>query len=311
MNIGVAVYTPEQVAYMDEVAKFCSQYIYALKSANPLDEFFPAEEVTNGSSVEISIIGYAEAQTFDPTGANIWKQHAPKIETIYNPDGWDLKQFIQTLRPDDIRKAMNTNVSPEETAAKIIDSCTQGNDNYRYKQIREVMTTAGFFKDYATICGYKPKNMTGVLALCKDAFAHLAADNADSTASTTIEMKTPEEDIYTLIPTKVLNLLDTTELANAYNLEKAKLIGKIVPINVDDLDKKYWYKIRVCDRKILRRYRRIYDTLEDRNNTGRFVQEILATEELTFLCGLFKGVEIDATEACTAKLAEICTAKAG
>ena len=42
MNIGVAVYTPEQVAYMDEVAKFCSQYIYALKSANPLDEFFPA-----------------------------------------------------------------------------------------------------------------------------------------------------------------------------------------------------------------------------------------------------------------------------
>ena len=310
MNVGTTAFTPEVIAYMDEVAKFCSQYIYSLISSNPLEQFFPIEDVTNGKEVEISVIGKAEAQAYDRTGANIWKDHPPKIDTIYNPNDWDKKQFIETLRLDDIREAMMSGQSAEETAAKIIDACTQGDANYRYKQLREVMTAPNFFKDYSKICGYSPKNMQGILALCKDAYAHLAASNNDSTASTTIEMETPAADIYTLIPSKVLNLLDTTELANVYNLEKAGLIGKIISVNVDDLDKQYWYKVRVCDRKVVRRYRKIYDFLVDRNNTGRFAQHILCTECLTFLCGLFKAVEIDCTAACEAKLTEIATPSA-
>lgn len=310
MNAGTTTFTPEVVAYMDEVAKFCSQYIYSLISSNPLEQYFPLEDVTNGKEVEISVIGKAEAQAYDRTGANIWKDHPPKIDTIYNPKDWDKQQFIETLRLDDIREAMLSGKSAEETAAKIIDACTQGDANYRYKQLREVMTAANFFKDYSKICGYTPKNMQGILALCKDAYAHLAASNNDSTASTDIEMETPTDDIYTLIPTKVLNLLDTTELANVYNLEKAGLIGKIIPVNVDDLDASYWYKVRICDRKVVRRYRKIYDFLVDKNNTGRFAQHILTTECLTFLCGLFKAVEIDCTAACTAKLAEIATPNA-
>ena len=310
MNKGTASFTPEVIAYMNEVAKFASQYIYALESSNPLEQYFPLEDVTDGKEVEISVIGKAEAQAFDRTGANIWKDHPPKISTIYNPKDWDAKQFIETLRIDEIRAAMARGQSAEETAAKIIDATTQGDANYRYKQLREVMTATDFFKDYSKICGYKPKNMQGVLLLCKDAYAHLAASNNDSTAQTDIEMETPAADIYTLIPSKVLNLLDTTELANVYNLEKAGLIGKIVPVNVDDLDKSFWYKVRVCDRKVVRRYRRIYDYLVDRNNTGRFEQHILTSECLTFLCGLFKAVEIDCTAACEAKLTEIATPSA-
>lgn len=310
MNKALTAYTPEMVTYMNEVQKFCSQWIYALISSNPLEEYFPLEDVTDGKDVEISVIGKASAQAFDKTGANIWKEHEPDIGTVYNPKDWDIKQFIQTLRTDDIRAAMARGQSAEETAAKIIDACTQGDANYRYKQLREIMTATDFFKDYSKICGYTPKNMTGVLVLCKDAFQHLAASNNDSTAQTSIEMETPVNDIYTLIPSKVLNLLDTTELANVYNLEKAGLIGKIVSVNVDDLDPKYWYKIRVCDRKVVRRYRRIYDYLVDRNNTGRFEQHILCSECLTFLCGLFKAVEIDCTTACEAKLAEVATKSA-
>lgn len=307
MNKALAAYTPEMITYMNEVQKFASQYIYALISSNPLEEYFPLEDVTDGKDVEISIIGKASAQAYDRTGKNIWTEHAPDISTVWNPNDWDIKQFIQTLRTDDIRAAMARGQSAEETAAKIIDACTQGDANYRYKQLREVMTATDFFKDYSKIVGYTPKNMQGILALCKDAYQHLAASNNDSTAQTTIEMETNPADIYTLIPTKVLNLLDTTELANVYNLEKAGLIGKIVPVNVDDLDKAYWYKVRICDRKVVRRYRRIYDYLVDRNNTGRFEQHILTSECLTFLCGLFKAVEIDCKAACEAKLAEIAT----
>ena len=35
--------------------------------------------------------------------------------------------------------------------------------------------------------------------------------------------------------------------------------------------------------------------------------DTLYNDELNFACGLFKAVEIDATAACTAKLAEIAT----
>lgn len=309
MQKGTIAFTAQMNTYMNEVVKFCSQYIYALQSTNPLDEYFPVEAVGNGKEVEISIIAKAEAQAFDKTGANIWKEHAPKIATNWNPDDWDEKQFIVTLRTDEIREAMMSGRSAEETAAKIIDTITQGCENYRYKKVREIMTIEGFFKDYAEIGKYTAKTLSGVLYICKDAYNHLKASNNDSTPTTDIEMETPAADIYTLIPTKVIDLLDTTELANLYNLEKAQLIGKIIPINVDDLDEKYWYKIKVMDRKVVRRYRRDYDYSEDRNNTGRFSQQILYNDELNFACGLFKAVEIDATAACTAKLNEIATKK--
>ena len=256
MAKGTIAFTAKMNEYMNEVAKLSSQYIYALQSSNPLDEYFPVETVSNGRDVEISVIAKAEAQAFDKTGANIWKDHAPQIATEWNPDAWDEKQFIVTLRTDEIRDAMMTNKSPEETAAKIIDTITQGCENYRYKKVREIMTLEGFFKDYAAIGKYTAKTLSGVLYICKDAYNHLKASNADSTPSTTIEMETPAADIYTLIPTKVIDLLDTVELSNLYNLEKANLIGKIIPVNVDDLDPKYWYKIKVMDRKVVRRYRR-------------------------------------------------------
>lgn len=307
MNKATAVYTSEMNEYLNEVVKFCSQYIYGLESSNPLEEYFPLEDVTDGKDVEISVIGKASAQAFDPTGANIWAQHKPDIKSVYNPKDWDIKQFIQTIRPDDIRECMARGQSAAETAAKIMDATTQGDANYRYKQLREIMTATGFYKDYKSISKYEPKTMAGVLFLCKDAYQHLTASNADCCADTVIEMETPASDVYTLIPSKVLNLLETTELANLYNLEKANLIGTIIPVNVDDLDVTNWYKIKVIDKKVVRRYRRIYDYAEDRNNTGRFSQHILTTECLSFLCGLFKAVEIDATVACEAKLAEIAT----
>ena len=131
MNKALAAYTPEMITYMNEVQKFASQYIYALISSNPLEEYFPLEDVTDGKDVEISIIGKASAQAYDRTGNNIWSEHAPDISTVWNPNDWDIKQFIQTLRTDDIRAAMTRGQSAEETAAKIIDACTQGEANYR------------------------------------------------------------------------------------------------------------------------------------------------------------------------------------
>ena len=214
MEKGTIAFTAKMNDYMNEVVKLCSQYIYALQSSNPLDEYFPVETVSNGRDVEISVIAKAEAQAFDKTGANIWKDHAPQIATEWNPNAWDEKQFIVTLRTDEIRDAMVTNKSPEETAAKIIDTITQGCENYRYKKVREIMTLEGFFKDYATIGKYTAKTLSGVLYICKDAYNHLKASNSDSTPSTTIEMETPAADIYTLIPTKVIDLLDTVELSN-------------------------------------------------------------------------------------------------
>ena len=62
MEKGTIAFTAKMNDYMNEVVKLCSQYIYALQSSNPLDEYFPVEQVTNGRDVEISVIAKAEAQ---------------------------------------------------------------------------------------------------------------------------------------------------------------------------------------------------------------------------------------------------------
>lgn len=305
------------VTTLDLVSKFISQEIDNVKADDALEQYFPTKKHGNdatGLDVEKSLVAMAEEQAYDPTGTNIWDNHDPLVVPEYF-NTWDEKQFIVTKRYDDIRAASMRGESAEEIAGKIIDSVTQGAGDYAYRTTRSMFDLSlGFFKNYSGISGREPKDMKGVLYMLRDAYYHLIATNDDATANaTTFRSRALPENVRIVIPTKLLNLIDVTELANVFNMEKADILGKIVPLNVDDLadgvnDDTYFYTAFVLDKNAIVKEERTYEYAEDRNNTGRYVQHVLTVDRMYGLCGLFKAVYIDCITPATAALGAITTA---
>lgn len=284
--------------YLDDVEKFASQEIYSAKSANPLDAEFPLIEVGNGTVLEKAVMEMAEGYAYDPTAVLGWAQDDPKLHIKYYSE-WDERQFEKTYRRNEVRKIIMSGRSAEEFAAMITASLTEGEGDEDFQNTRAAFINPALWVDYSTINGGKvAATLDGIMYMIRDAYMHLIATNDDATGEK-YRTKTDPADVRIVIPSKLLNLIDVTKLANVFNLEKTELMGKIVAYNVDDLDlsEVNAYGVVVCDRKAIVRGRRTYEFTEDRSGRGVFVNYFLTVSRLYGVCDLFKGVYIDCSAA--------------
>lgn len=279
------------------------QDIKGLKSVNRIVDGFYEYDVENGAVIEEAVIEMAEAQAFDKSQAN-FSPTDPKVKARYF-NNFEPKQFKTTIRRDDIRKIIaNKGVGVEDVVAEIIDSLSQGEGNYDFEQCREALYKAGF-KNYRAILGGVPKNMKGVIYALRDMYNHLKCNNSDLTDYEYISA-TPENDIMIAVSPKLMNLINVVELANIFNLSKEEIFGKMVIVDVDDLqDHTYDYFAFVYDRKALGRATRLYDYTQDIVGSARYTNHYLTVERAYFHNGLFKGCYIDCGEACATEKATI------
>lgn len=288
--------------YMQAVETIASQNIRALVSANKLEDAFFEYDVPTGKVIEEAVIAMAEASDFSRAPAFVVAD--PKVYVKYF-NNFEEKQFNVSVRRDDIRAVIAKGNSPEQVAGAIMESQTQGEGSYDYKQARNLIEKATFV-DYSTILGSStakkvPATMKGVVWAIRDMYNALKAENDNLAGVSGLKQSTPTEDIRIAIPTKVLNLIDVVELANIFNLTKEEMFGKIVEINVEDeADKTNWYKVCVYDRKALGRATRTFDYTQDIYGNARVSTHYLTTSRAYFHNGLYKGVRLDCTKACEA-----------
>lgn len=296
--------------YMQAVETIASQNIRALVSANKIEDAFFEYDVPTGKVIEEAVIAMAEASDFSRTPAFVVAD--PKVYVKYF-NNFEEKQFNVSVRRDDIRAVIAKGNSPEQVAGAIMESQTQGEGSYDYKQGRNLIEKATFV-DYSTILGSAqakkvPASMKGVIWALRDMYNALVAENDNLAGVSGLKQSTPANDIRIAIPTKVLNLIDVVELANTFNLTKEELFGKIVKLNVEDeADKTNWYKVYVYDRKALGRATRTFDYTQDIYGNARMSTHYLTTSRAYFHNGLYKGVKLDCTKACTAAEADLIAA---
>lgn len=282
------------------------QNIRGIKSANKIIDGFYEYDVENGKVIEEAVIEMAEAQAFDKDAWDL-EPNDPVVRPRYF-NNWEAKQYPTTVRRDDIRAILaNKGTGLEEVVSAILDSLTQGEGNQDFIDARNCLYSAEF-KNYRTILGGVPSSMKGVLYALRDMYNHVKSNNSDLTLYDYVS-STPEEDIRIAISPKLLNLIDVTELANIFNLEKEALFGKLVVIDVDDLsDHTHDGFVFVYDVKALGRATRLYDYTQDVSGKGRFTNHYLTVERAYFHNGLFKGAFLDCSEAMNTAKASIITA---
>lgn len=283
------------------------QNIRALRSTNHIVDGFFDYVVENGKVIEEAVISMAKAQafnkddfTFTPKDPEVYVRYFNNFEPV---------QFETTIRRDDIRAILaSKGVGLDAVVGEILETLTQGEGYDDFKKMRNVIFNADVTNYNTEVLNGNPANMKGVLYAIRDAYNHLVCTNSDLTAEA-YDSGTPEADIRIAITPKLLNLIDVVELANVFNLEKEELFGRLVIVDVDDLeDASNYYKVVVYDRKAFGRATRVYDYTQDISGRARFTNHYLTVERAYFHNGLFKAARIDATAAATAARGEIITA---
>lgn len=283
-----------------------SQNIRGLKSRNRLEDAFYFYDVTNGVVIEEAVIEAAKAQAFNKDAYD----RAAKDPTLYARyfNNWNSRQFQTTKRTNDIRKIIaSKGTGVEEVAAEILDTLTQGENSDTFVLMRNCLMTSAVPNYRAHLSGV-PKTMKGVLYALRDMYNHVRCDNDDLTADKYVS-SVPDEDIRIAVTTKVLNLIDVTELANVFNLSKEELFGKLVVVDVDDVaDGGMWYRAVVYDRKAMGHGRRLEEFSTEEIAKGLYTNYYYTVDDSVFYNPLFKACYIDCSVAAAAAKTDIIQA---
>ena len=281
------------------VETICSQNIRAVKSNNRIVDGFYDYVVENGKVIEEAIIEMAEKQSFVKTGAPDLSPVDPSLLVKYF-NNWEDAQFETTIRRADIRAVLaNKGVGIEEVISEILTTLNEGESDYDYGKMRAIIDSDDVGADASEeIFGGKvPKNAKGIIYALRQMYNVLKATNTKGGVSA--KQATPVDDIRIAISESILNLLDVTELANAFNLQKEELFGKLVVLPYDANETN---TILVYDRKALGRGTRLYEYSQDVIGKGLYTNHYLTTERCYFYNSLFKALRLDVSAAVEASI---------
>ena len=279
------------------VETIVNQNIRGAKSTNQLDDafyYYDCED-KNGAVIEEAIIEMANAQAVSPTPT--FAPNDPVVNVKYF-NNWEHVKYPTTVRRSDIRKILigASNTGVEGVAGEIIDSLTQGEGHDAFIKGRNMLLSANV-PDFSSIIGGVPLSMDGVLYAMREMYDAVRADN-DYLTGTAYISAVPDADIRIAVPRPLLNLIDVTKLANVFNLDKVAMMGKLVPVDTNDLvstDDLYTerYKIVAYDRKAFGHGRRLYEYTQDVIGETLFTNHYLHVEDCWFYNDLFKACSLD------------------
>lgn len=307
---GVSTFPATENETLTAIETIAAQEIRGVKSVNRLEDaiyYYGEEEMRTGTVIEQALIAKAAKQVFNKNKCFCDGTPVDPKLTVRYFQNWTKSQWETALRELDIRAIMarTGTATVESVAAEIIDSLTQAEGEDDFTNHRALLLNSNAV-DYSTILGGTVANIDGLLFALRDMYNQIRYDTAGYTIMDGMSA-TPEEDIRVAISDKLLALIDITKLANIFNLEKDKIMGKIVPIPVGDLDKSLWYKVIVYDRKRFNRATRMFDYLQSPKMPGQYVKAYLTTERMYFESPLFKATQLDVTAAATALMATLIT----
>lgn len=284
IDVGSANLTPTINDIYGMVETIARQVIRGVKSTNPL-EIFSKGTIDRGTIIQDVLVGLAEKYAFDKNAVDQLVANDPELAIRYYDD-WTAGQYETTVRDDEIRKVVIGSTSKEEIAERIVGSLTESDGHDQFLALKAVLNK--FSTDYSTPAG-KPANTTDLLTLVRNVIDSMTFVNSTYSPAG-IETRTSIEDIYILMPYNVRNKIDVETLAQVFNLEKAEMISRIIPIDTKDS------KVYICDRNAVFHYNRLKEMTSVYNAKARYMNYFYTTDDLYGYSGLFKMTWIDATE---------------
>lgn len=274
------------------------QVLHEVPSDNPLYEVFAREYVDSAAEIEEIIIGDANLETYDATGATTL---APRtVDTwarFYND--YTHHVYTTTVRENEIRKISLNPENKNKFIATLVSGLQRKRDDTNFAEQKAVL--ANVASTYtalqsATITSATPEEMGEELTVeVRNLIDSFLFKNTDWVAYNIgnsvdpIPQRAYLEQIRIIIPYEVKNALNIGYLANVYNLEKTELLSKFVTIDTTD------GLVYVVDKRSLFRFPQTDELLDQVNAEGAFRTFFLHDNAMTGFSPLFKFAFIDAS----------------
>ena len=301
--------------FVGDVEKICRQELDLCTSNNRLDDAFTKYDIDTGSEFEWGFIKSLLPQNVDKTKPDFAPKDANAVFVYLNE--WDTKLFKTSTREDEIRKVIaNKGLSKEEFASRIIANLTESESQYNYTKERDLIGGSGVDETSNLDNGLVAKNSKGIMYVVRVAYNRLKAFNTFGVKGVVVDGETIKydygvnaEDVRIVIGEDVLALIDITELAQVFNLEKEQLMGKLVVMPHDsEYDDT---KIVVYDKKAFVEGTRLYQYLVDMApyNTGSgYINHNLKTDKCFGYIPMRKVAVIDISKAIAASKEDVLVA---
>jgi len=299
MNIGstnpIARKNDIMTALVEPIAM---QAIHQIESTNPLFEVFEREPVENSAEIEEIVLGDANIEAYDATGATVdTPRNVQAVARYYND--YTHKVYTTTIYRNEIRKvALNPEKAPE-LASKILANLTATRDDDVYSIEKQVLvdmkTTYPFLKADTIASGTAEEQGEALTLAIRNTIDALIFKNYDyipwnnNHPTNKIKGRAYLDRIRIVIPYKIKNKLNVGYLANVYNLEKTELLSKIVTIDTDD------GIVYVLDKLAVFRYPQTDELLGRDNEEAGCRNEFLHVNQMFGASTLFKFAFIDAS----------------
>lgn len=296
-------YTPNTIEEMGGmIGKVAFQVIRNANAVNPLYVFEKAR-VENGDTIEQVVIKMATARDYDSTGANALTRKQVEMAVRYFKD-WKREVFDTSVDIPEIRKVLLGSMGASDVASKIVASLGEGETDNVFSKTKALLKwgrqsadggTGAVLKNYGTIALKDGAiDYEEFLIAVKDTVKGMQFANADFNTAE-LKRRTLNEDIYIVMPYKLKNRIDVSDLANAYNLDKKEIANKIIEVDTGT-ESRYQY-VYIVDKNAILDFLRLYEMADQKNADGLFWNYFLHTERLygispLFDCGYLK-VEVE------------------
>lgn len=295
-NFGKGVtgdnYQPEVVAeYGNSLIKIAKQVIKNVEGMNPL-AVFDKEKITNGKTIEETVVGLVEGQGYDPTGAGALTRKQVTNMSVRYYQKWQRGKYETTVDIAKLRAIASGEVSAERIAENLVAALGQSRIQEKFEKIKELLAwgvtnnalvNAGTVALKAGATDYK-----AILKKIKNVVSGMKFTNT-SFNKAAIKRSTNPSDIYILMPYSIKNSLDVDELAGVFNLDKTDLAARIIEIDTLDASgsDKDTNRIYIVDRNAILVYNRLEEMLSQLNADGAYVNYFYHIEDLFAISSLF------------------------
>lgn len=257
---------------------------------------FNKAPIANGTTIEEYAVEIAESTAYDATSSNPFVPKNPSIKSVYYKD-WTHKKFEVSVYDNEVRKILLADGNVGRVSAEIVASLTKGDIYEKYLATRDMFTYM-YTNDLIKKSGEILKtNYKGILQELKNTVDGFTFPNADYNMKGIIR-ETPKERIRILMPYKIKNAIDVEELAGVFNLSKAEVADKIIPID-------YGNTVYVVDELGVLVFTRLYQMVSmpyDGDNLSK--KFYLHTDRLYALSPLFDMYAINIVDELTENVGE-------
>lgn len=306
-NTGYTPITNSKTGLTETIAL---QLIRGLPSTSLYDGIFTDYGyMENGTTIEQVLI--KNAVPYDFNGDDYSRAALDPTLAVQYSDTWSPKTSKTTTRATEWRKviAAGRGASAEGAMAEVVATLEKGNTAYRDQQIyAKILSGISSAVALSSTTGNSvyanPKSAAGVLAAIRAAYEYLMGRNADASPSGTFTYNLPAEDIITIIPDTLVNLINVVELKAVFGPEYEALLGNIKVLNTAGQSTRPT-SVLVCDKKYFFKASRLFEYGEEKIQGGLYYNHYLHTDELIDIFALVKAVKIDCSYAITAMQNEL------